>query len=68
MFEKLLWPDHVKSNTAMIAVFLNTTRGTLSQLKKYSWYKIRIAARNRRGTGVPSDPLVVLTDEDGKCN
>ena len=67
IFEKLLWPGSVKSNRTMIVVFLNTTKGTLSQLNKYSWYKIRISGRNKRGTGVPSDPLVVLTDEDGKC-
>lgn len=67
LFEKLLWPGRVNSIETNVAVFLNTTRGTLSPLHKYSWYKIRIAAMNERGTGVASDPLFVLTDEDGEC-
>jgi hypothetical protein len=69
IYEQLPWPGNVRSNElTRIAVFLNTTRGRLAQLQKYSWYRLRISGMNRRGVGIPSDPLIVLTDEDGKSS
>ena len=47
-------------------IFRNTTRGILGQLEKYTWYQLKISAINKRGAGIPSPAIVVLTDEDGK--
>lgn len=65
-YETLTRTSDVMSDEAKSAVFLNTTDGRLDGLKKYSWYRIRISGMNRRGVGVPSDPLIVLTNEDGE--
>ena len=66
-YEGLLWPGNAKSNESRhLATFMNATRGRLTQLKKYTWYGVRIAAMNRRGVGIPSSRLLVLTDEDGE--
>ena len=46
-------------------IFSNATTGSLHHLKKYSWYSLRISAINRKGLGIPSAVLVVITDEDG---
>lgn len=67
MYEELSRPGNVGSKEIHVTFFLNTTTGRLNRLKKYSWYRIRISGMNRRGTGIPSGPLVVLTDEDGEC-
>ncbi|XP_028409018.1 uncharacterized protein LOC114531606 [Dendronephthya gigantea] len=64
MYEELSWTGDVKSKKIHVTVFFNTTKGRLNRLKKYSWYRIRISGMNKRGIGIPSDPLVVLTDED----
>ena len=66
IFKELPRSGNKSSNKMMTTVFLNDTKGRLDNLKKYSWYEVRIAGMNRRGFGVPSDPLIVLTDEDGK--
>ena len=47
-------------------IFANATAGNLHRLEKYSSYSVRIAAINRRGLGIPSSTIVVLTDEDGR--
>ena len=68
IFEELHWPGNLRSHETKVEEFLSTTSARLGRLKKYSWYRIQIAGMNRRGIGVPSEPLVVLTDEDGECN
>ena len=65
-YEEIQWPGNLRSNETRISIFLNTTRGRLGQLKKYTWYRTRVSGMNKRGIGVPSQSVLVLTDEDGE--
>ena len=39
----------------------------LRNLKEYVNYNITVFASTARGNGPPSNPIVVITDEDSKC-
>ena len=41
---------------------------TLTGLKEFTNYSITVFASTAKGGGSRSDPFVVITDEDSKCN
>ena len=44
----------------------SVTNVTITMLEKYEQYTIVVFATSDKGLGDPSDPLMVLTDEDGE--
>ena len=57
------------SNQSFKTITVDSTRSstTLENLKKYTWYVIRVAGYTSKGLGpYPPRPLEIRTSEDGK--
>ena len=44
------------------------TQATLTGLKEYTNYSIAVFAATSKGEGNASEPIIVITDEDSRCN
>ena len=63
--EYLVEVSSVNGNVTIFATFSNTT-GDVGSLNPYTRYQIRISAATAVGSGPFSEPLNILTNEDGK--
>ena len=55
------------SSTAEV-VIAPKRNATLTGLKKFTNYRVTVFASTAKGGGNRSDPIIVITDEDGKYN
>ena len=62
---KILYTD-VDGNVPFEKLELNGLQTQLTELKKFTMYKICVLAFTKTGDGVPSECLYKRTDEDGK--
>lgn len=56
----------VETNITYFCSTDNSTQYHLDGLEKYELYTVSVTAKTGKGVGVPSEPLVILTDQDGE--
>ena len=60
-----LLPDETPQTVLVTAL---TSQVNLTDLKKYRNYSIRVFASTAKGNGNASQPIIVITDEDGRLS